>query len=323
MKISLEKLAAEAEATGFRPDILEKVAQLLGLLEAIQSHPFLKGKMVLKGGTALNLFIFDVPRLSVDIDLNYIGAEEREYMLAERPKIEQAIQAVFSREGFNVRRMPEEHAGGKWSLQYKSASSHSGNLEVDINFMFRIPLWPVKTIDSHPVGAWRATAIPVLDHHELAAGKLAALLSRKQARDLFDSHRILRMHNLDFNRLRIAFVVYGAMNRKDWRTVSANDIDFEPVQLARQLSPTLRVNAAELRIDTQQYGERLVKECRAGLSAVLPFSDSESKFLDLLLDKGNIDPTILTADSLLQDRIKTQPLLEWKAINVRRHRGLS
>lgn len=52
MKISPEKLAAEAEATGFRPDVLEKVAHLLGLLDAIRSHPFLKGKLVLLGSTA-------------------------------------------------------------------------------------------------------------------------------------------------------------------------------------------------------------------------------------------------------------------------------
>src|SRR5512137_2642057 len=138
MKISPEKLAAEAEATGFRPDVLEKVALLLGLLDAIRSHPFLKGKLVLKGGTALNLFVFDVPRLSIDIDLNYVGAENREAMLAERPRIEQAIQAVFAREGFTVRRMPVEHAGGKWSLRYESALGQTGNLEVDINFMFRV-----------------------------------------------------------------------------------------------------------------------------------------------------------------------------------------
>lgn len=88
--------------------MLEKVAYLLGLLEAFGRHPFLKGKLVLKGGTALNLFVLNVPRLSVDIDLNYVGAEERDNMLAERPKIEQAIQAVCAREGFVVRRMPQE-----------------------------------------------------------------------------------------------------------------------------------------------------------------------------------------------------------------------
>jgi predicted nucleotidyltransferase component of viral defense system len=322
LKISSEKLTAEAEATGFRADILEKVAHLLGLLEAMRSHPSLKGKLALKGGTALNLFILDVPRLSVDIDLNYVGAEDREAKLMERPKIEQAAQAVFSREGFTIRRIPEEHAGGKWLLRYESASGRTGNLEVDINFMFRVPLWPVITSDSHSVGSWRASKIPVLDPHELAAGKLAALLARGQARDLFDSHRILRMESLDPHRLRLGFVVYGAMNRKDWRKVSMNDVDFEADALVRQLIPTLRIKSAEAQYYTTEYGARLVAECREGLSVVLPFMDSERAFLDLLLDRGIIDPTLLTADESLQRRIRSQPLLEWKAMNVRKYRGI-
>jgi len=299
MKISPEKLAAEAEATGFRPDILEKVAHLLGLLDALRSHPFLKEKLVLKGGTALNLFVFDVPRLSVDIDLNYIGAEDLDGMLAERPKVEQAVQAVFTREGFTVRRMPEEHAGGKWSLRYENAPGRSGNLDVDINFMFRVPLWPVTTCDSQPIGVWRATEIPVLDLHELAAGKLAALLARKQARDLFDSHRLLQMDNLDFPRLRIGFVVYGAMNR---------------------MVPTLRVTKANVQAESAEYGALLVRECREGLAALLPFTDPERTFLDLLLDWGVIDSTLLTADASLQSRIQHQPLLKWKALNVKKHK---
>lgn len=81
MPLSRERLERESALTGFRPDILEKVAYLLALLEGFNRHPFLKGKLALKGGTALNLFVFDVPRLSIDIDLNYIGAVEREGML--------------------------------------------------------------------------------------------------------------------------------------------------------------------------------------------------------------------------------------------------
>jgi predicted nucleotidyltransferase component of viral defense system len=322
MKISHEKLIAQAEATGFRADVLEKVGHLLGLLEALDSHPFLKGKLALKGGTALNLFVFAVPRLSVDIDLNYIGAEDREAMLAERPKIEQAVKAVIARQGLTVRRMPEEHAGGKWSLRYQSAAGQGGNLEVDLNFMFRVPLWPCALSDSHPVGAWQATQIPILDIHELAAGKIAALLARRQARDLFDSHGILHMGNLDQDRLRTAFVVYGAMNRKDWRTVSVEDVDFDGEELARQLVPTLRVYLPEEQESSDEYGARLVEECRQALSVVLPFSEAERAFLDLLLDHGEIDSSILTADSTLQQRIQKQPLLEWKAVNVRKHKGL-
>ena len=59
-----------AEATGFRAEMIEKVLHLLNLLDQLNCHPMLKGKWVLKGGTALNLFVFDLPRLSVDIDLN-------------------------------------------------------------------------------------------------------------------------------------------------------------------------------------------------------------------------------------------------------------
>ncbi len=52
MKVSPDMLAANAAATGFRPEILEKAIHLLGLLGAIRSHPFLRGKLALKGGTA-------------------------------------------------------------------------------------------------------------------------------------------------------------------------------------------------------------------------------------------------------------------------------
>lgn len=53
---------------------------------------------------------------------------------------------------------------------------------------------------------------------------------------------------------------------------------------------------------------------------MLPFTDSERAFLDLLLDRGVVNPTLLTADISLQQRIRAQPLLEWKALNVQRHK---
>ena len=323
VKFSPSEVLPVVEATGFKAEMVEKVLHLLNLLNLLNSHPFLKGKWVLKGGTALNMFMLALPRLSVDIDLNYIGALDREEMLAERPRIEQAAQAVFSREGFTTKRVPNEHAGGKWRLSYQSFTGQSGNLEVDINFMFRQPLWDIQPADSHPLGDFQARNIPVLDIHELAAGKLAALMARGQARDLFDCHRILSMDDLEKDRLRIAFVTYGGMNRKDWRTVAIEDVDFDAAELTRLLVPTLHVRESKEQVSPAEYGARLVRECREGLSAVLPFTDAERAFLDRLLDRGVIDPTLLTADASLQRRIQGQPLLQWKALNVRRHKGLS
>ena len=319
MRISPETLVNQAEATGFRPDMLEKVGLLLQLLDAVRSHPFLKDKLVLKGGTALNLFIFDVPRLSIDIDLNYVGAAGREAMLAERPKVEEALQAVFSREGFTVRRVPAEHAGGKWQLRYPSAGGQSGNLEVDVNFMFRIPLWPVKTMDSRPLGIWQAVGIKLVDVHELAAGKLSALMSRRQARDLFDCSNLYRLGGLDRERLRLAFIVYGAMSRKDWRTVTPTDVDFDIADLEQRLIPTLRAAGIE-RMRQDHFGKDLVEDCRNFLAGLLPFTEAEAEFLNRLLDKGEIGPELLTDDEDLQDRIRRHPLLEWKAVNVRAYK---
>ena len=270
MRISAERLAAEANSTRFPPALLEKVAQLLSLLNALREQPSLRNRFVLKGGTALNLFTFAVPRLSVDIDVNYVGAEGRNDMLTDRPAIEKALQSVVSREGFGVATMPHEHAGGKWRLTYTSVLGGNGTLEVDLNYMFRIPLWPVSVLDSHPVGAWRATGIPVLDIHELAAGKLAALLSRRLARDLFDSHRLLESGLLERERLRLAFVVYGAMNRKDWRTVTIDDVDFDAVELAGHLLPTLNVRERADDVSPATYGDRLVNQTREGRSAFRP-----------------------------------------------------
>ena len=104
-------LERAASASGFVPETLEKVLRLLELLDGMRSHPFLKTRFALKGGTALNLFEFDVPRLSVDVDINYVGAD-RAQMLADRPKVEQAVEAVCGRAGVQVKRVPSEHAGG-------------------------------------------------------------------------------------------------------------------------------------------------------------------------------------------------------------------
>ena len=223
MRLTANELAREAAATGFQTEPLEKVILLLELLEAIRSHPFLKERVVLKGGTALNVFRFDVPRLSVDIDLNYIGAVDRDGMLADRPKIEQALHAVCGRVGVQPRRVPSDHAGGKWRLNFNRVAGGTSTLEMDVNFLLRTPLWPVERIDSRPVGTFQATDVPVLDIHELAAGKLAALLSRTASRDLFDASQLLRGGGLDAAKLRLAFVVYGGTSRKDWRTVSVDE----------------------------------------------------------------------------------------------------
>ena len=170
-------------------------------------------------------------------------------MRRERPLVEEALQAVFSREDYTVRRMPEEHAGGKWSLRYRTAYGGNARIEVDVSYIYRVPLWPLSMMRSRPLGSWETLEFPMVDVHELAAGKLAALFARQRAWDLFDCSLIFSLDTLDIEKLRTPFVVYGAMNRRDWRTVGLEDVDFDPSELSCQLIPRHYASAASVIFD--------------------------------------------------------------------------
>ena len=321
MNLTPQDISREVTSTGFGGEPLEKVFRLMALLDSLNSHPFLKTRIALKGGTALNLFYFDVPRLSVDIDLNYIGATDRETLLAERPKLEQAVQAVCSREGLTVRRIPSQHAGGKWRLTYLASAGGSGNLELDVNFMLRTPLWPPRIAECHPVGSFKAAPVTVLDPHELAAGKLAALHARGANRDIFDAHRLLAAPDLDHARLRLGFVVYGGINRKDWRTVSPEDVKGDAADAPRDLVPMLRSDLAPARGAVTAWLDKLVAECRERLAIVLPLAAHELEFLERLNGAGEVVPELLSDDAALQAIIRNHPGLQWKAVSVRKRLG--
>jgi hypothetical protein len=66
----------------------------------------------------------------------------------------------------------------------------------------------------------------------------------------------------------------------------------------------------------------MVEETRAALSVILPFTDAERAFLDRLLDHGHVEPSLLTDDPALADRILRHPALLWKAQNVREFKGI-
>jgi len=191
MKFGAEEIQETAATLGFRPDSLEKVFRLLSLLETLRSNAFLRPRVALKGGTALNLFLFDVPRLSVDIDL-------------------------------------------------------------------------------------------------------------------------------DRDKLRLAFVVYGGLNRKDWRTVQIDDVAAEPAELKRELVPMLRAEVRPKDADIVPWAEALVRETRTLMNAVLPLEAHELEFVERLNGAGDIAPELLTGDPAMQATIREQPGLKWKAMNVKK-----
>ncbi|MFO0696431.1 MAG: nucleotidyl transferase AbiEii/AbiGii toxin family protein [Polyangiales bacterium] len=317
-----EQLQRAARDTGFPLDSLEKVSMLVRLLNLVAAHPFLGPRVALKGGTALNLFLFELPRLSVDVDVNYIGGADREAMMAERPKVESALSQVASRLGLTVKRAPDEHAGGKWRLSYTSSLGRPAIIEVDVNYMLRVPLWDAEPRDSREFLGDRVKQCNLLDPHELAAGKLAALLARGASRDVFDARELLAHGTFDREKLRIAFVVYGGINRVDWRTVSAADVTTSVADVKRQLMPMLRQDIRPDDRDVDRWTAALLDETRALLAAVLPLSVDEARFLERLNGDGEIEAELLTTDEELRRRIACSPGLRWKASNVKKHAGM-
>lgn len=317
--LTREQLQRTAADSGFPVDSLEKVWMLVRLLNMMVAHPFMGPRVALKGGTALNLFVFDVPRLSVDIDVNYVGGADRATMTADRPKFDAALEQVASRMGLAVKRAPSDHAGGKWRLSYTSALGRPAVLEVDVNYMLRVPLWDPTTRASREFLGQQAKNITVLDDHELAAGKLAALLARGASRDLFDARQLLAQDTFDTDKLRLGFVVYGGINRVDWREVSTAAVTTTVDDVKRQLLPMLRQDIRPAPSDVERWTNDLIEETRALLSAVLPLADHELAFLERLNGEGEIEASLLTADAALQQRIETNAGLRWKALNVKKH----
>jgi len=321
MIISIEQIIKEQKQTGFKPEIIEKVILLMDLLNEIMSDSFLKDKLALKGGTALNFFHLNFPRLSIDIDLNYVGSRERQKMLSDRERLEAILTGLFQRKGFSIRRYPTEYAGGKIQLGYDSALNQTAQLEVDLNYLSRVPILPIEVADSFKFGSYQAKSIPILDIHELTAGKLTALFSRHAGRDLFDTHQLLtKSTNFDGKLLRLAFVVYGSASRKDWRTISSNDIAYTSLELQNLLVPVLPQEKLFEVKSVNNWAGIMVEECQKAINdRLLPFSDSEKEFLDRLLDHAEIVPELLTNDPVLIENIKDNPGIKWKALNVKKH----
>ncbi len=318
--ISRETLIIESNRTGFRAEILEKVIRLMDLLNSFVDDEFLRSRIVLKGGTALNLFHFDLPRLSVDIDLNYIGSFDRETMLIEKPKILSAIEKICITKKYHTLRQPNEHAGGKWVLRYKSELIQQGQLEIDLNFISRVSLWGITSLDSIKIGSYQAKSIPVLEYHDLIGGKLSALFSRHKGRDLFDTYTIFsNVKKPDKVKTKLAFIIYGAAARMDIRNVSLDHINFDANELKNMLLPVLRNESLKETKNLKLWATKLIDVCRNSLAEIINFNGNELKFLTNIIEHGEITPELITQDNVQIEAIKKHPVLLWKAMNVKKH----
>jgi len=249
--------------------------------------------------------------LSIDIDLNYIGALNREKILNEKPVVIDAIHQILLQNQFERHRSPMHHAGGKMVWFYPSVLGQRGSLEIDLNFIYRQPLYPIVSRPPNIENQmhWQT---PVLDIHELAAGKLSALLNRTASRDLFDAHHLMTKINLDIKKLREVLVVYLAMTKIDLASLLPEAIEYQVTDVKNRLLPVMH-QQSQLRTLPQlkTWATTMLAELRQALTSLLPLKDNEVAFIQEVRTKHTISPKLITDNKTLAEKIAQHPAIHW------------
>jgi len=187
-------------------DIYRKQVELL-----VQTLPHVAEEtcFALKGGTAINLFVRDMPRLSVDIDLTYLPIADREHSLAE---IEAALKRIRDR----IKRLQPRYTITE-SIPATQKTVNKLVVRTPQLVQIKIEVTPVlrgcvydpepRSIVERAEEQFGFSEIQVLSFADLYAGKILAALDRQHPRDLFDVRELLRNEGLS-PELISAVVIY-------------------------------------------------------------------------------------------------------------------
>jgi predicted nucleotidyltransferase component of viral defense system len=159
----------------------------------------------LKGGTAINLFVRDMPRLSVDIDLTYLPVQSYAESLA-------AIDAAMGRIATQVKAKIAKSTvaeGQPGSRTHLLVRADGATTKIDVTPVLRgtIHDTETKTVTEKVEQQFGFAEIPVLSFADLYAGKIVAALDRQHPRDFFDTRDLYENEGVD-DALRSAFIVY-------------------------------------------------------------------------------------------------------------------
>lgn len=308
MNYSEDYISNFGKQNGFINSNIEKVIRLLDILAFIDSEldPYHE-KLVLKGGTAINLMITNLARLSVDIDLDYIGSLDKEKTSVERDTIMSALDNFMSKEGYTV---SQEKSRGSVILAsrtytYTNAFGNRDNIKVEINFIDRIHVYPsirkkVKYFDKEVMVQTPLEA-------ELLGMKIAALIDRHKPRDLFDIYKLKGyMPYVNKDRVRKLAVFYlsldGIFDIDEATFDNINKITQDSIK--KELQPVL---AKGNMFDLNAGKEEVINF----LKELLTLSNKENKYLEEF-SKGNFDPYLLFEPNDAE-RAAKHPMAKWRA----------
>jgi len=278
-------------------DYVRTVQLLLAVAPAIFDTP----AFAMKGGTALNLFLQDMPRLSVDIDVVFVPHElPREEALRAIGDELAAAQARVEALGFSAT-LRKSKEGNEAKLFVSDAGVE---VKVEVNFVFRGTVLPPERRALTPAAQQLFSAnveIPVLAAPELYGGKLVAALDRQHPRDLFDVQLMLAGGGWSDDLLDCFVVYLAGHNRPTHEVLFPNEKPLEAVFENEFVGMTsVPVGLGEL-IETRQ---RLMHELPRAL---------QPRHRQFLLSMVRAEPQW---QLLPHAHIAQLPALQWKLHNL-------
>lgn len=308
MQLDRLTLGRTAKELGFVRDTLEKVCRLVDVLKFFESDDLLADALALKGGTAINLTIFDLPRLSVDIDLDYCKSIDREEMLLDREIVSSRISKYMTANGYTLSpKSKNYHALDSFVYEYINAGGVKENLKIEINYMLRCHVLPVEKREVRL--PWSDEVVKVLSVSpiEIFASKTVALLSRTAPRDLYDLHNMVRFDVIDDDKkelYRKCVVFYSAISTehppKEFELDNIGNVT--KMQIKRDLDPVLRKGEHFALNQVQE-------EVKCFLSGILVANDNEKMFWEIF-SEGYYKPELIFAEDI--GNIEKHPMAIWK-----------
>jgi len=304
------ELSEKAKELNFNRDTLEKVLRLVDILEFLNTNPLTKNTLALKGGTAINLTVFNLPRLSVDIDLDYAKNVTKEEMLVEREKISSDIKKYMTTQRYSLSEKSRfYHSLDSFVFVYKNLGGVNDNIKIEINYSLRSHIFELQ--DRSIVTSAVESKFKVLSvaPYELFAGKINALLSRSAVRDLYDIYNLSKYGLFDrseYDIIRKAVVFYTSISQEiipesyDFRKI--DNINFQKIKT--DLLPVI------------QKGERIElddmkREVAQFLSDLLILESNEKEFLRVF-SQQEYRPDLLFDDKAILARLMNHPMVLWK-----------
>ncbi|MCF0116436.1 MAG: nucleotidyl transferase AbiEii/AbiGii toxin family protein [Bacilli bacterium] len=304
------EISRKAIEQGFVRDTFEKVIRLKEILKFFSEESFLQNHLILKGGTAINLTLFNLPRLSVDIDMDYIPNDSREEMLVIRTKITDFIKEYMISEGYLLSDSSRfSHSLDAFYYFYQNSGGNRDMIKIEINYSLRSHIFEPVFKPILPSIFDDKVIVRMVDPMEIFAAKGNALISRAAARDLYDWCNMVSNNLFDSQKdlFRKCFIFYMVIST-DYlnKNFDLSAIDrITKLKIKRELYPVL--NRKELfELDEKK------SLAKGYITKLLSLTESEKLFIDCFEQKKYI-PELLFEDSEILNRIKNHPMALWKS----------